>query len=715
VREEKDIFNDLANLCVSAGFAHVIASFCLRDHTIGYANKITPADFIHMFSMEGLIRTEISTLIGLMLKKDINYSLPPPKVIDDLMKKTDSLLKELHESMSVPIIAEFNLSKIKQADFNPFSSGTALREPIFYGGESAYYFQYRDFSLKKYIKDNNWLLTNKGFSIQDAKTIISCIPEIQNRKILEYLKSLNVNELQDRTILPGYVFSTEEVASQSGVEKSTVAKVLRAFTPLEGTRNETFNALNDFNITNAYPLIDIGNQEYLLFQYYSLVEALYETPFYWMGSDKAYVNEAMRNRGEFTEEFSFERLELIFGKQRVFKNVNIIDSKKKKAGEIDVLVVFANRAIVLQAKSKRLTLESRKGNDKSIRDDFKKGIQNSYDQGLLCSKLLSDLNYELVDAWDNEINIPRQYKEIYLFCIVSDHYPALSFQARQFLKYEQTENILPPFVMDVFLLDAMTEFLQSPLRFLSYANRRTLYSEKVHAFHELTILSYHLKQNLWIEDKCDLVQLCDDISADLDLAMMVRREGVPGDSTPHGILTKFKDTTIGNIIQEIEELEKPTIVDLGFMLLTLDEETVVEVSKGISHFAQMAQIDKKHHDLTVGIGKGVTGLTIHFNKDPLFATAIRLKMHCEKRKYTFKADNWFGVCLDPDDISIRYCVELDNQWVKSDEMEKMTKDLPKVQRKIDLRTKGGSSRKIGRNERCPCGSGKKYKKCCLNV
>jgi uncharacterized protein YecA (UPF0149 family) len=26
---------------------------------------------------------------------------------------------------------------------------------------------------------------------------------------------------------------------------------------------------------------------------------------------------------------------------------------------------------------------------------------------------------------------------------------------------------------------------------------------------------------------------------------------------------------------------------------------------------------------------------------------------------------------------------------------------------------GGKSRKVGRNDPCPCGSGKKYKKCCL--
>ena len=31
------------------------------------------------------------------------------------------------------------------------------------------------------------------------------------------------------------------------------------------------------------------------------------------------------------------------------------------------------------------------------------------------------------------------------------------------------------------------------------------------------------------------------------------------------------------------------------------------------------------------------------------------------------------------------------------------------------RAKSHAVRKVGRNERCPCGSGKKYKKCCLST
>src|SRR5206468_734745 len=149
------------------------------------------------------------------------------------------------------------------------------------------------------------------------------------------------------------------------------------------------------NVANALPLLPTGNEQFILFHIYSLVEALYEAPFYWMCADAVYIATAMRYRGQFTEDFSRERLELVFGKDKVHSNVDIYESKGKRVGEIDVLVIFGNRAIVLQAKSKRLTLEARRGNDGQIKDDFKKSIQDSYDQGYRCAKLLTDTNYKL--------------------------------------------------------------------------------------------------------------------------------------------------------------------------------------------------------------------------------------------------------------------------------------------------------------------------------
>ena len=179
--------------------------------------------------------------------------------------------------------------------------------------------------------------------------------------------------------------------------------------------------------------------------YVSLTEASYDSPFYWMGADKTYADVAMAHRGEFTEAFTAGRLERVFGTDKVFHNIDIWDSKarKKKLGEIDVLVLIGDRALVVQPKSKKLTLEARKGNDLQLQSDFKSAVQDACDQAFECSKHLVSGKGEFADSAGKEILVPSPLKHIHPVCVVADHYPALSFQARQFLKFKGTDVINP--------------------------------------------------------------------------------------------------------------------------------------------------------------------------------------------------------------------------------------------------------------------------------
>jgi hypothetical protein len=398
----------------------------------------------------------------------------------------------------------------------------------------------------------------------------------------------------------------------------------------------------------------------------------------------------------------------VFGKNNVHVNVDIYESKGKRLGEIDVLVLFPNRAVVLQAKSKRLTLEARKGNDNQLKDDFKKSVQESYDQAMECAELLGDTKLKFV-ANSREIKVPEKFKNIYIFCVVSDNYPALALQARQFLKVQKTDVIRPPFVMDIFTLDVMTEMLESPLYFLSYVDKRTGYADKIIASHELVLISQHLKRNLWFEDKYDTILLEDDISADLDVAMSVRRDNVPGRRTPEGILTRIAKTSVGRILKEIETRAEPETLDLGFILLTLGENAVLNISKAIDVITERARRDGQGHDVSMPLDEGGAGLTIHCNDSPLSDSGPTLLNHCTARKYTSKVDEWHGLCLRPRDGTVRFGVSLNYKWIQDPEMDRLTSGLRQPTPIEDLFTDG--KRKIGRNDRCPCNSGLKYKKC----
>ena len=173
------------------------------------------------------------------------------------------------------------------------------------------------------------------------------------------------------------------------------------------------------------------------------------------------------------------------------------------------------------------------------------------------------------------------------------------------------------------------------------------------------------------------------------------------------------------LIKDIELRDHPATVDFGFMLLTLSGDTIEIINDGISKLVELGQKDGKHHDLTLGISEVSTGLTIHCNNDSDAEAAKRLDRHCEIRKYDQKANQWFGVCIGAKSQRLRFGVNKEFKWKPSDEMDEMTKDLPKPQslkgkNKVNFQTVTRKSKKIGRNEKCSCGSGKKYKKCCLN-
>jgi hypothetical protein len=711
MRTEAEIFAELKAVCQSDGYVHALAYLCFRDNIIRYADELRAEDMRHMFTPERLIRTEISTLIGLMIQADGNWTMPSPQAVEQHIERTESLLKELHGTFLGPM-REAIAQHMKAPDVgsSPLTRGDLLREAIFYSGESAYSFQYRDFAVPKYASDDGWLRTKKDFTIAEAQAVVNAIGRLQEQKLLARVDQMRLLPPDQWTILPAYSFSADEVVEKCGLSLATVASVLEAFSLPAGEKNNQFQALNDFNAANALPLLrHDGN--FILLQAYSLVEALYDSPFYWMAADRPYAPTALQNRGRFTEAFCRDRLEAVFGKDRVYANVDIFESKAKKAGEIDVLVLFGNRAIVVQAKSKRLTLEARKGNDGQIRDDFKKSVQDSYDQGLLCAKALGNTAVDFVLPDGGKLKVARDLKEIYILCAVSDHYPALQFQSRQFLKYERTDLIQPPLVLDVFALDAMVEMLSSPLRFLSYINRRAAYAERITATHEHIILSYHLRHNLWVEDDLNMVWLGDDISADLDVAMAVRRDGVRGQRMPEGYVSRMSATALGELVAAIDANPEPAVVDLGFLLLALSSDAISNMSRGIKQIGTLARRDGQTHDLTIALDKAQSGITVHCTDGPVHNASSRLRDHCTRRKYAQKAKTWYGICLHPSDASLRFGLKLDYAWDQNERMDELTRDMPTGGNPADAVTTLPRKAKLGRNDPCPCGSGLKFKKC----
>ncbi len=662
-RSESEVFNDLEYLCASPGYAHAIAFFFFKYSTIRYNENIKVENLQN--SIQGRHRGEMFVLIGLAFKSLFDIQLPAPKVIQEYIDKTELLLDELHNAIWLPIVKSINFKKEENI-------GTILKEAIFYAPDSAYNFQYRDFFYEKYKNDNNWFIKNKGYSIDQAQKITQAIIQIQNKKLNNFIPSLKTINPDKWTVLPIYKFTINEICLHLNEDELIIKAFINSFVVSNDVNKRVFSAIDDFNPFKSYPIIKINEGEYILFHSYSLLEALYETPLHWLINDESYKRSG-ENRGDFTESFSEKRLKLVFGEKRVFSNIEIYRNKKSRMGEIDVLVTYGNRAIILEAKSKKLTNESRKGNLNKLKDDFMKAIQKAYDQVLDCSKYLLDESYKLIDGNGIELKISREYDEIYPICIISDHYPALNFQVRDFLNYKNDEKIKPPFVIDLFFLDVMTEFLQSPLYFLSYIKRRVNYIEKISAVNELAIFAFHLKQNLWFQENKSKHTINESYCSELDTSMMVRRDKIPGKDTPEGILTKYQNTLFGQIIEEIQKSDDPCLVDFGLLMLELDSITVEDLNNGISELIALEKKDAKPHDLSIIINDGSTGLTIYLNRSFDNILKQRLEHFCLIRKYSSKAKTWYGLSINTMKFKIDYCVSCNFEWKHSDKMDVLTK------------------------------------------
>ena len=692
MRSEQEIFDDLAALCISKGYIHAIAHFCFRDYVVRFEDELRPENMARLYSKSCLIRTEVTTLIGLMMRAPIDFFLPLPQTISDYIQRSEALLEELHYALA-PTFAN--------------SFGKFIREPIFYGGESAYSFQYRDLAPLKYNADADWLRRRRGIDLKVGREVCRHVAALLNDRLMETLLGLKSRPMAEWTMLSAFAFSCDELAARAGQPVESVRAVAEAFATPESERNSTFTSLHDFKSAYAYPLIRKGPDDFLLLQPYGIAEALYETPFYWMCTDNGYRQTALRHRGEFTETFAAARLRRVFGAHRVFQNVEVFRSKGQAVGEIDVLMLFGNRAIVLQAKSKKLTLPARKGNDLLLQADFKAAVQDAVDQAMACAELLGDPSVTLRCRDGRVVPLAQRPRIVFPMSVVPDHYPALAFQARHFLKAEPNERVVSPLVTDVFALDAITEMLASPLRLLSYLNLRARFGDKFLANHEHTLLSHHLKRNLWLDSDVDMMLLNDDILVHLDIAMAVRRDGVSGAATPDGILTRFEATPFGRIIESIEDTPSPAAVDLGLMLLELGEDTVDALNKYVDRVLALTAADGQLHDASIGISAASSGLTVHCSALPNQEVEARLRAHCERRKYLQKANSWFGLALGSDG-SVRLVAELVGPWQFDAARETAWGNAQAI------RPMNSVVGKVGRNDPCPSGSGKKYKRCCID-
>ncbi len=768
MRNTEEVIRDLKGLVNSRGYIYALCMILFEDF------HINPEKLHEMDWDKSLSVNEASLLLGFLVQEMIDFSMPKnPMDLIHFKEKTYELMKELHQSLNIPFIEKLEKEIGKASDEKNhrkdakefFGTGNMLIEPIFYSGTGAYDFQYLEFLEKKYKYDKEWLYKEKQFDFTQVKSIILQIKKILTKKsekvslykrevlpeIIENLSQKHSSEDWEKhikEILSMVEFhqyadlffedlkekenlSTEQIreacwnsfyknlAELFVIKKSdfesyvNIEAFLNNFSifPKKGL-NSHFQTIGDYNIINSHPIIHLAGDNYFVPITFLLSEAAYESPYYWMITNKKYNNQASSNRGKVGEEIAYDYLSKVFGASRTFKSVKVTTKRGQDDTDIDVLCILGSKALCVQVKSKKLTELSRKGNDTALNNDFQAAIQDAYEQGLVSRHKILGKNAKFINEHGNEIHLSENIDDVYIMGITTENYPSLTHQSHIMLVKEDQEPY--PIFLTVFDLELVTHYLNDPYDFLYYIRQRISYMDYFKADEEMTFLGYHLDRKLWKNPEAAMIALDKGFAQLIDRNYYPLKAGLKISDEGDAIKNRWRNEKFDQLCDQLKCSNEAKITDILFHLFDWSGDARDKLVYYMISTKQKTIIDEGSHDFTILPDSGDStrvGVTYYsLNSGDIEELYKRLLSLCQLRKYRSKGDIWIGFgSLKSSPNMIDVVVFNDDKWKYDERLESLSKDFWSGKRRGKFINLGN---RIGRNELCPCGSGLKFKKCC---
>ena len=496
-RSATEIFADLDRLSQASGF---IYTFCQMTW---WALWMSTEEVAEIDWHQRPNNQELSLLLGLLIKHPLTMDeIPSEETFQEQADRATELLDELHRSCAIPTFS--NPGQAPGVDHDQahdlveayqewMLSGQGMVEPIFYGGPGAHIFQYLEMAAKRYDADEAWFQDNVGLGFPAILRIADALHHL-SRDRLQKVDLWSPHEHVCRAVLSAMSFNTDEIP---GINRHALVKFLNRFSLVPSTVNQEFDSIGAYNKVHSHPAMALGDGRYWVPLLPNLAQSIYESPFYWMMHDEQYKDTALKNRGDATEIITRDLLVPVFGRTRVHRGV-VVRKGRMDLTDLDVLVISGNKALIVQCKSKKLTLTARAGHGQTLRRDFVQAVQDAYDQALKGRNALHQGDCAFTDADGNPIRLPNVIDEVYILCITGDHYPAVITQARVFLNKGAEDP--DPIMMSVFDLDVVSSYLRDRFDFLYYMRQRSTNATHFFADNEKALLGFHLRHKLFPDD-----------------------------------------------------------------------------------------------------------------------------------------------------------------------------------------------------------------------
>lgn len=499
--------------------------------------------------------------------------------------------------------------------------------------------------------------------------------------------------------------------------------------PIKLLRDLSFGLNENKDFYNSeyagYPLIELPvfqkpfiniNDKFYCFDYYNLFDNIYRVVQKTIKKvDPAYGDTWQSRQMEVTEDMAKSLFEKLLPGCKIYTSNYYPKNKSlKQLNENDLLVIYDDNLIIVEVKAGSYTYRAPILDIESHIKSLKTLVEVATNQAERTLDYLKSSDtvklYNKDKSEKCEISY-GDYSDVTLMSLTLDNFNEFASKIEK-LKFLNVNKNAMAISIDDFRV--YSEYFDSPIEFLHYLKQRKLSSQdkSLYLNDELDHLGLYIEHNWYHE------------TFDKDMNRIIKPYGYRekldiyfSSLINNGLETEkpkqYIPAEIKKIINFLDKSNLKNRVKLGMFLLDFSSEGRSNLNDGILSALKRQSEIKRMVQLVLS---GETPICIFFHqhgiesmsdieiKDYTFATMLQMG-----DQYRIELNLYYDKFNEIENIKFEFYSYKDIPSERISKLKEMASELSEL--RIIRYKKDNGTNKIGRNEICPCGSGKKYKKC----
>jgi len=468
----------------------------------------------------------------------------------------------------------------------------------------------------------------------------------------------------------------------------------------------------------ARPLYVMPDRRVILVDIANALDVLWEVFDKCAKEDERFLQRYQKAKAKWLEERVTNLLARVFEAENVFQGLTYPDPDKpqhsKATAQLDIAVYWDPFLILVEAKARQFRMEGQLGDAGRLFTDLKANVEDAFEQARRAAIYVSSAS----EPEFTEVSTGRKLSvdkanlhRVYLITVSQHHLAGLATRLATLQDLGLFKDGEYPLSISVADLETVLEFCGNPAVFLHYVERRleTQYRYPNTLADELDFFGAYLDTRLqpsriWEREGEDFDAIwLGGWSDRFDRWFMFKR----GDLEESPEIKLDVPDEIHRVLGELRRRDDDAGKWISFALLDLSDEVLGAIARTFQDLQTAKLTPGMFRRMVYQDGDTVLSIVASLGLPPELLSK-RTEIWAVLEKYRRKALRSIGLgvmVLNPH-RPFEYAVWVEGPWEYDEELEKALQAAPPF-------VPAPGQKLPGRNEPCICGSGKKFKYCCL--